>query len=54
MSNEDRTSVFSEHNKDQVDQLSVIFDVIGSPDEADIEQIESRHIRDFLRGLDRY
>ena len=50
---EDRTSMFSDRNRDQVDQLSVIFDVIGSPSEADIEEIQSPHIRDYLRGLRR-
>lgn len=53
MDNEDKTSMFIEHNKDQVDQLSVIFDVIGSPSDKDIEEIESPNIRNFLRKVEK-
>ena len=53
MDNEDKTSMFIEHNKDQVDQLSVIFDVIGSPSDPDIEEIESPNIKNFLRKVEK-
>lgn len=39
-------------DRDRVDQLSVIFDVIGSPNESDIEQIADSSTRDFLHKLD--
>ena len=41
-----------DHAKDRVDQLSIIFDVIGSPTEADIEQISDVHTREFLRRVE--
>ena len=48
MDNEDKNSMFVERSKDQVDQLSVIFDVIGSPSDEDIKEIESQNIKNFL------
>lgn len=51
--NADKISMFVEHNKDQVDQLSVIFDVIGSPSDPDIEEIESPNIKNFLRKVEK-
>mmetsp|Transcript_20065 Transcript_20065/g.35791 ORF Transcript_20065/g.35791 Transcript_20065/m.35791 type:complete len:947 (+) Transcript_20065:124-2964(+) len=38
---------------DPVDQLSVIFDVIGTPTEEDIEAVSSRKARKYLRSLKR-
>ena len=53
MDNEDKNSMFVERSKDQVDQLSVIFDVIGSPSDEDIKEIESQNIKNFLCKIEK-
>ena len=36
---------------DQLDQLNVIFDVIGTPNEADLEQVDNVTARNYIRAL---
>ena len=38
-------------DRDRVDQLSVIFDIIGSPSAEDVEQIPDETTREFLKQL---
>ena len=40
-----------ENDKDRVDQLSVIFDVIGSPNECDISDINDTEVQEYLRKI---
>jgi mitogen-activated protein kinase 1/3 len=49
----DDENVFSpEHVQNRVDQLSIIFDVIGSPSESDIESIFDTDTKRFLRAVE--
>jgi hypothetical protein len=49
---EDGNLFTPEHARNRVDQLSVIFDVIGSPSESDIDQISDAHTKDYLRAVE--
>ena len=40
-----------ESKADRLDQLSVIFDVIGTPGESDIQTISNVSTQDYLRSL---
>lgn len=49
----DDGNLFSpERARDRVDQLSVIFDVIGSPSESDIESIYDMDTKRYLRAVE--
>jgi mitogen-activated protein kinase 1/3 len=50
----DDGNLFSpERARDRVDQLSIIFDVIGSPSDSDIESIYDTDTKRYLRAVER-